>query len=85
MPTLTMSSGSGMYQNQPPLEILKIGGVLMNFALGGSALHALYINRTLLPRELRPNWFMQLGIIICGLFFFAISGIVLVNLVGKWT
>ena len=63
-----------------PLDILKIGGVLANIGLGGSALHALYVNCTLLPPEVRPNWFMRLGVICCVLFFFTISGIVFVSL-----
>jgi hypothetical protein len=56
----------------------------MNFALGASALHALYINRTLLPRELRPNRFMQTGVVLCGLFFFTISAVGLANLIQQW-
>ena len=63
-----------------PLAILKIGGVLMNVGLGASAIHALYVNCTLLPPEVRPNWFMRLGVIACSLFFFGISGIVFVSL-----
>src|SRR5262249_5254348 len=51
-----------------PLVIAKIGAVLMNLALGSTALHALYVNKTLLPPELRPNWFMQLGVVFCGLY-----------------
>ena len=63
-----------------PLAILKIAGVLMNLSLGAAALHALYVNCTLLPREVRPNWFIRAGVVFCGLFFFGISGIVLVSL-----
>ena len=63
-----------------PLAILKVGGVLMNVGLGSSALHALYVNCTLLPPEVRPNWFMRIGVVFCGMFFFGISGIVLVSL-----
>jgi hypothetical protein len=59
-----------------PLQIAKIGAVLMNVALGFSALHTLYVNRTLLPPELRPSWFMQIGTIFCGIFFLLISAIV---------
>lgn len=62
-----------------PLEIAKIAAVLMNVALGWSALHAVYVNRTLLPRELQSNWFMQLGTVACGLFFLGISLIVFWN------
>ena len=63
-----------------PVLILKVGGVLMNLALGASALHALYVNCTLLPPEVRPNWFIRIGVVFCGLFFFSISGIVFVSL-----
>jgi len=65
-----------------PLQVLKIAGVLMNIALGWTALHTLYVNRTLLPRELRPNFLMQLGLIFCGVFFFVTSGIVLSGLLA---
>jgi hypothetical protein len=63
-----------------PLMIAKIGAVLMNLALGSTALHSLYVNKTLLPPELRPNWFMQLGVIFCGLFFLGITTIVVLTL-----
>ena len=56
-----------------PLQIAIVGAVLGNVALGFSAFHTLYVNRTLLPRELRPNLLMQLGLIGCGVFFFAIT------------
>lgn len=59
-----------------PITILKIGAGLQNVALGWSAWHALYVNRTLLPRELRPNLLMQVGTFLCGVFFLGISGIV---------
>jgi len=63
-----------------PLQIAKIGAVLQNVGLGFTALHALHVNRTLLPRELRPNWFMQAGVVCCGVFFLGISVIVLLTL-----
>jgi len=63
-----------------PLQIAKIGAALQNVGMGFTSLHALYVNRTLLPRELRPNWFMQAGVVCCGVFFLGISVIVLVTL-----
>ncbi len=63
-----------------PIQVLKVAGVLMNLALGFSSLHTLYVNRTLLPTELKPNLFMQAGLVFCGLFFIGISGIVLSTL-----
>jgi hypothetical protein len=65
-----------------PLEIAKIGAVLMNIALGWSALHAVYVNRALLPAELQSNLFMQLGTIACGVFFLGISVIVFLTMWG---
>jgi hypothetical protein len=62
-----------------PLQIAKVGAVLGNVALGFSAFHTLYVNRTLLPRELRPGAAMQLGLIGCGVFFFAITAMVLLG------
>jgi hypothetical protein len=64
----------------PALDIAKIGAVLGNIALGFSALHALYVNRTLLPKPLRPHWVLQIGVFLCGLFFIGISLVVIVDL-----
>jgi hypothetical protein len=63
-----------------PLQIAKISGVLMNVALGWTSLHAVYVNRTLLPRELRAPVWMQLGSVLCGIFFLGVSTIVFLNL-----
>jgi hypothetical protein len=63
-----------------PLQILKISTVLQNIALGFSALHGLYVTRVLMPRELRPPVFMQLGVVACGVFFLGISAVVFLYL-----
>jgi hypothetical protein len=63
-----------------PLQIAKIAAVLMNIALGWSALHAVYVNRMFLPRELKSPLWMQLGTLACGVFFIAISAIVFLNM-----
>jgi hypothetical protein len=62
----------------PTFQIAIIGAILQNVALGFVALHALYVNRTLLPKEVRPAWHMQVGAAICGFFFLGISVLVLV-------
>jgi hypothetical protein len=59
-----------------PLQILTIAGVLMNVALGFTAWHTLYVNRTLLPPALRPGWFNQAGLVLCGVFVLGISVVV---------
>lgn len=63
-----------------PLQILKTAGVLMNVSLGVASWHTLYVNVTLLPRALRPNWLMRLGVFACGAFFMAVSAIVVASL-----
>jgi hypothetical protein len=66
----------------PALDIAKIGAVLGNVALGFSALHALYANRTLLPKALQPHWLLQIGVLCCGIFFIGISMVVIVDVVN---
>ncbi len=58
-----------------PLVLATASGVMMNFALGFSALHALYVNLALLPPRLRPGWLMCAGLVCCAVFYFGISGI----------
>ena len=60
-----------------PLQIAKVGTVLMNVALGASSLHVLYINHSLLPPELRPGWISRIGLVCCGLFFLGMTVIVI--------
>ena len=50
----------------PPAQIATLG---YNFALGFSCFHTLAINLTLLPRELRPGWFVRVGLVLSGIFF----------------
>jgi hypothetical protein len=63
-----------------PLQIAKIGAAIQNVGLGVVTLQALYINRTLLPRELRPGWFLQASAVLCGVFFLGISVVVVFHL-----
>jgi len=63
-----------------PLQIAKIGAVLGNLSLGVSALHSLYINRSLLPGPLQPSKWLQLGVLLCGCFFIGITVVVVVTL-----
>ena len=65
-----------------PLDLAKFGAVIGNIALGSTSLLALYANRTLLPKEARPNWFLQLGVVACGLFFLSLSAVVFLTFRG---
>lgn len=58
-----------------PLVLAMATAVLMNLALGFSALHTLYVNRTLLPPPLRPRWWIQLGLVLCSLYYLGISAV----------
>ncbi len=63
-----------------PLQLAKIGAVLGNVALGFTSFHTLIVNRTLLPKPLRPGWFMQAGLIASGIFSLGICAIVVATL-----
>ena len=67
-----------------PLTLLTIGTNIMNFALGFSCWHVLVLNLTLLPRELRPNWFVRIALFFAGLFFIVLSIIVAVHTFDKY-
>ncbi len=58
-----------------PLVLAVASGVMMNFALGFSALHTLYVNLSLLPPELWPGWLMRIGLVACAIFYLGISAI----------
>lgn len=53
----------------PPEDVTKIATTGYNFALGFSSIHALAVNLLLLPKELRPNWFSRVMLVLSGLFF----------------
>lgn len=56
-----------------PVRLLKWAAALYNAAMGFSCWHVLAVNLILLPRELRPNWFMRIGLLLGGLFFMGLS------------
>jgi hypothetical protein len=58
-----------------PLVLAVATGVMLNFGLGFSALHVLYVDMVLLPKELRPPWVMRVGLVACSIFYIGISSI----------
>jgi hypothetical protein len=62
-----------------PLVLALATGVLVNFAMCFSSLHVLYVNLSLLPKELRPPWHMCAGLVCCSLFYGGISTIAFVQ------
>jgi Mn2+/Fe2+ NRAMP family transporter len=64
-----------VFTGDAPLVIVKVSGVIMNFALGFSALHTLAVVCLLLPKPLRPGWLGRIGISSCAVFFLTISAL----------
>jgi hypothetical protein len=56
-----------------PVTLLKAATIIYNAGLGFSCFHVLAVNLFLLPREIRPGWFMRIGLILGGVFFLALS------------
>jgi Mn2+/Fe2+ NRAMP family transporter len=52
-----------------PFTILVITAVSSGFAMVISAFHTFYVNRRFLPKELRPVWWREAGLLLCGAFY----------------
>ena len=63
------------FSTKPRLMTLVIAN-LNNVALGLTAFHLLWVNRRLLPGPLRPRWYSQLGLLLCGGFYFGLATLV---------
>jgi hypothetical protein len=55
---------------------------LGNLAISLTGIHLWWINRTLLPRGVRPGWFNQIGLLACSAFYLGLS--VLVFMTKQW-
>jgi hypothetical protein len=62
----------------PKLMVLVIAN-LNNVAIGWTSFHLVWVNRRLLPAPLRPRWFQQLGVVLCGVFYLGLAGLVFVT------
>ena len=62
-----------------PKQLLVWATSIYNAALGVSCFHVLAVNLILLPRELRPNWFIRIGLVIGGIFFTTLAVIATLN------
>jgi hypothetical protein len=52
-----------------PGMLLKWAANIYNYALGFSCCHALYVNMSLLPKELQPGWFNRVCLVLAGVYF----------------
>ncbi|MBM3724236.1 MAG: hypothetical protein FJW40_02260 [Acidobacteria bacterium] len=56
-----------------PLVLAIASGTMMNFALGFSSIHTLYVVSRILPPEIRPGLLMRCGLACCATFYLGIS------------
>ena len=63
------------FGNAPALMVLVIAN-LNNVALGVTAFQVWWINIRMLPPELRPRWYNQLGILSCGFMYCGLAALV---------
>jgi hypothetical protein len=56
-----------------PGLLVQVATLIYNYALGFSCLHTLAVNMMLLPRELRPGWFVRIAMTLAGLFFLFVA------------
>jgi hypothetical protein len=62
-----------------PLALILIGANLAAVSFAVLAFHTLWVNRTLLPRELRPPIWRQAALLVCGCFFAGLAWAALGN------
>lgn len=65
-----------------PTALLIAATTVYNYALGVSCFHVLAVNTLLLPRELRPGWFVRIGLVLSGCFFLALAIITTLEKLG---
>lgn len=65
-----------------PAGLFKIATTGYNFAFAISAWHTLVVNTTLLPKELRPNWLIRIGLVLGGLFFVCLGMMSVMKMTG---
>ncbi len=66
-----------------PQTLLEWAGSIYNAALAFSCFHVLAVNSILLPKEIRPNWFIRIGLVLGGLFFAALTVVAVIATLKK--
>lgn len=56
-----------------PADLVKIATSIFNFALGASCWHVIAVNSILLPKEIRPNMLIRVGLLLSGIFFWSMA------------
>lgn len=58
-----------------PAQILILTAVTQGFAMCMTSFHTFYVNRRFLPLSLRPVWWREVGLLLCGIFYLATTGL----------
>ena len=74
--------GIVMLSLRRPESLLLLAALFMNFAMGFSMWHALWVNCTILPPPLRPGWFLRIALFLAGLFYWSIGTISTITKLG---
>lgn len=82
--TLTVLTlfGLVMLSLNEPTRLLLLAGMVYNFALGFSCLHTIFVNKLLLPKELRPGLFATAALSFSGCFFLFIGTVATLHDLG---
>jgi hypothetical protein len=82
--TLTVLAVFGlvMLSLNEPTRLLLLAGMVYNFALGFSCLHTIFVNKLLLPKELRPGLFPTVALTFSGCFFLFIGTVATLHDLG---
>jgi len=67
-----------------PKQLIEITGLFYNYALGFSCWHTIGVNTILLPKAIRPGWFMRIAMFLAGAFFLAMAVLATVQLLRKY-
>jgi hypothetical protein len=65
--------GMTMLSLEAPQTLIIIATTIFNFALGFSCWHVLWVNNYLLPKPLRPGWFIKIALFSTGAFFLSVG------------
>jgi hypothetical protein len=75
--------------NNKPLGLVTIATMIYNFALGISCWHVLAVNLILLPKALRPGWFIRCAMVLSGAYFTVLATLAAIQkgpeLAAIWT
>ena len=71
-----------IWATEKPGFVFKLSTTGYNFAFAFSAWHTLAVNTILMPKELRPNWFQRIGLVLAGCFFLSLGVMAALKMAG---